>query len=87
MRRIIVTIITIVAILAAGSVILSGYVGWRLTHPARLYATILPSSVGVRYENVSFQSRVDHIRLSGWYMPAEEASAPWSSRTATRSTV
>jgi alpha-beta hydrolase superfamily lysophospholipase len=36
-----------------------------------LYATILPSSVGVRYENVSFQSRVDHIRLSGWYMPAK----------------
>jgi alpha-beta hydrolase superfamily lysophospholipase len=48
----------------------SAYVGWRMTHPARAYATTTPASAGLAYASITFPSRTDHIRLSGWFIPA-----------------
>lgn len=45
-----------------------------LTHPARVPLTTNPANYGLRYQNVSFFSRIDHIPLKGWFMPAASPS-------------
>jgi len=58
----------IVASLLTISVIfgISGYVGWKLTHPGREKVSDTPATVGLSYEDVSFKSREDGIDLKGW---------------------
>ena len=60
-------IIVILAILVA---IISAYTDEILVHPVRMPITTNPRNYGLRYQNVSFLSRVDHTHLRGWFIPA-----------------
>ncbi|HWE61785.1 MAG TPA: alpha/beta fold hydrolase [Chloroflexota bacterium] len=51
-------------------VLLSGYVGWQLTHPARNYPSPTPAALGLSYSNVQFPSQQGNILLRGWFLPA-----------------
>ncbi|MDU2063466.1 MAG: alpha/beta fold hydrolase [Sporomusaceae bacterium] len=51
---------------------LSAYIGWALTHPHRKALRELPSEAGLTYENISFFSRQDSLKMSGWLLPAKE---------------
>ncbi len=62
------TALTVLATLGTGAV--SFDVGWRLTHPTRRPITKTPAAYGLAYGPVRFPSRVDHLRLSGWLLPA-----------------
>lgn len=64
-------IIGFVALLLILSGILgvSGYVGWNLTHPARVALDSDPGSVGLTFENIVFPSRVDGLHMKGWLIP------------------
>ncbi len=62
------TIALIIVVILVGTV--SAYSDEVLIHPARMPVTTNPGKYGLRYQNVSFLSRVDHIQLSGWFIPA-----------------
>lgn len=42
----------------------------QLTHPARKPVTETPAIEGLAYQSIRFPSRVDHLSLSGWLIPA-----------------
>jgi dipeptidyl aminopeptidase/acylaminoacyl peptidase len=58
----------IIVVILVGAI--SAYSDEVLTHPMRIPITSNPADYGLSYQNVSFLSRVDHIRLSGWFIPA-----------------
>jgi alpha-beta hydrolase superfamily lysophospholipase len=70
LRRLLIIASGTVAIVVLVCLAVAAYVGWRMTHPARSYASATPASIGLAYTNVTFRSRIDDIRLSGWYIPA-----------------
>lgn len=51
---------------------IAGYIGWQLTHPQRRPIDTTPSAWGMKYENISFTSRIDNIPLQGWMVAAPE---------------
>lgn len=69
LRRVVAWLLTASSVLTLAYTGLSLYVATRLAYvpPTPLYAT--PISLGASYRNVSFLSRDDHVRLSGWYIP------------------
>jgi len=58
-----------------GCIVISGLVGWYLTHPIREPVVSNPSEFGLKYQDVEFSSREDSVKLSGWYIPAENSKA------------
>ena len=64
------TFAVILVILAILVVALSACLDEILTHLDRRPITTNPGHYGLKYENVSFLSRIDHIRLNGWFIPA-----------------
>jgi pimeloyl-ACP methyl ester carboxylesterase len=69
-RRLLIVLAMAASVLVVGSFGISGYIGWRLTHPSRVYATQTPATAGLAYSNVLFSSREGGVQLSGWFMPA-----------------
>jgi len=49
---------------------ISVYVGWNLTHPARVHVVQAAAAGSTRFEDVSFPSREDKITIRGWFLPA-----------------
>lgn len=68
--RWILTIVIILIVLIVASGVLSFIVGWKATHPSRIPVKNTPTKYGLSYKNVTFTSRVDHVQLSGWLIPA-----------------
>ena len=67
------TIITVAAValvvlLVGGYFGISAYTADRLSRPERWALTSTPSQYGLPYEDVTFNSTVDNIKLSGWYI-------------------
>ena len=67
--------IWIVAIIAGAYILLAGFLFVFQSHyvyyPER-FLSADPASIGVYFESVSFETR-DGVRLSGWYVPRENA--------------
>lgn len=53
---------------------ISYYVGWNLTHPKRKPVKKTPSAFELTYHNIQFPSRIDHLHIKGWLIPADSAS-------------
>lgn len=49
-------------------------VAWHLIHPQRKPIVRTPKAYALPYRNIHFPSTVDHLRLSGWLIPAANAS-------------
>lgn len=68
-----VTIGAVVVLIVGAMIGIALTVGWRLTHPPRKPVTMQPEMFQITaYESVWFPSRDPNIRLSGWYIRAEE---------------
>jgi uncharacterized protein len=52
---------------------ISAYLGNSLTKAERLPVEGDPSQLGLRYENISFNSVVDRLKLAGWLLPADNS--------------
>jgi uncharacterized protein len=62
----------LVVIAMLGSFGMSFYVGWNLTHPKRTPITLTPEKYHLAYQKVVFPSRVDHLHIDGWFIPADK---------------
>ena len=58
----------VVALLVVGYFGVSAYIADKLSRPARNPPTHTPAEYGLEYEDVEFNSTVDNIPLSGWYI-------------------
>lgn len=68
--RLLLSILLIIStVLIFAYVALSLYISTQLVYVTQkpLYAT--PASLGLKFQYVTFTSRVDHIRLRGWFIP------------------
>lgn len=45
------------------------YVATRIEYTPPLPITQTPAAFGLQYQNVTFSSRIDHLRLRGWFIP------------------
>ncbi len=75
-RLITYSIIGILLIVVIGTLGVSAYVGWSLTHPQRESLTSTPATYNLTYTEVSFKSRSGDVSLNGWLIPS-----PGSDRT------
>ena len=68
-RRAVILLLTFASVITVIYTSLSVYVATQLVYvpPTPLYAT--PSALGMTYKNVTFQSRIDHVQLQGWFIP------------------
>ncbi|MHB9146360.1 MAG: alpha/beta hydrolase [Symbiobacteriia bacterium] len=69
-RRVLGVVASLLAVAVLGTVGLSVFVGWGLTHPKRGAVNETPASVGLAFETVQFPSDVDGVTLRGWFLPA-----------------
>lgn len=53
------------------TILMSVYVGLKLTVPKRDSIKDTPKEYGLTYEDVSFKSKKDNIILKGWWIPAQ----------------
>jgi len=67
-----IAVILVVLVILVG--LISAYSDEVLIRPVRMPITSNPGNYGLRYQNVLFLSRGDHIHLSGWFIPALSAS-------------
>lgn len=51
--------------------LISFYVGWRLTHPSKNPITKTPSSYQLSYQDISFLSEDNKTHLKGWLIPSQ----------------
>ncbi|WP_409341175.1 alpha/beta hydrolase [Paenibacillus sp. MBLB4367] len=58
--------IIVLLVLVLGSVGISGYVGWSLSHPAKQALSTTPESVGIPFKSIEFPSRKKDVTLKGW---------------------
>jgi dipeptidyl aminopeptidase/acylaminoacyl peptidase len=65
----------IVILTVIGCMGISAFVGWNLTHPERIAVVGNPGEFGLKYQDVSFPSQQDQLKLSGWYIPSEDSKA------------
>jgi uncharacterized protein len=67
-RRVLVGAVVIIALVIVAYFGISAFVADRLSRPERHALTRTPAEYGLPFENVHFDSTVDNIPLSGWYI-------------------
>lgn len=80
-RRIITYSIILIIVLSLGSVGVSTYVGWSLTHPDRMVIDDSPSNYGLVYEDVEFKSADGDVKLSGWWIDSRRNGTAQNGKT------
>lgn len=65
---------------------ISAVVADKLSHPTRHAITRNPTDIGLKYENVQFNSTVDNVPLKGWYLdsPGSKVIVMMHGRNGTR---
>lgn len=69
LRKFIVALVVITEILTFFYAGISVYAATRVEYQAPLPITSTPAAYGLSYRDVTFYSRVDHLRLRGWFIP------------------
>ncbi|MCL6442339.1 MAG: alpha/beta hydrolase [Alicyclobacillus sp.] len=72
---IITTIGCFVLLVTISVVIVSYIVTYKLTHPPRRKLHINPSKYGLTWDYVTFQSRIDFVPLSGWFIKSHSSTS------------
>ncbi|MEW9668369.1 alpha/beta hydrolase [Ammoniphilus sp. 3BR4] len=64
--------ISFIALLCLGLLAMTYYVGWSLTHPARIPIERKPDAYQLGYEEIEFANTSDGTLLKGWHIPAQD---------------
>lgn len=70
-KRIIIAFFVLIFLSFSSTLVISTYVGWSLTHPAHNKIVETPTKYDLKYENISFSSKLDAVDLKGWWIPAQ----------------
>lgn len=70
-RRGLLALLAVLCVVGLLTLLLSGYVGWSLSHPAANAVKGDPGQYQMSWRTVSFPSRGDHLRLPGWLIPGD----------------
>lgn len=73
-KKIIICFLGLVFLSFVTTVGISIYVGWSLTHPAHNKIVETPVKYDLKYEDISFNSKLDAVDLKGWWIPAQKNS-------------
>lgn len=73
-RRWLRAVVAVTLIAVVGSVAWSFYIGWSLTHLPRAKMPTNPRYWGMSYQTIRFPSAVDHLKIHGWWIPAQSAT-------------
>ncbi len=65
--------LALILVVAVAFLGISGFLGYSMTKVERVPIEENPALLGLKYEDVSFSSRVDELILSGWYLPARNS--------------
>jgi len=78
-KRLLLSLLAILLIIALAITGVSYYVGYSLIHPQRnlQYLNLTPADYHIPYQNVTFYSRRDHIKLDGWEMRTVTTQHRW----------
>jgi len=78
-KRLLLSLLAILLIIALAITGVSYYVGYSLIHPQRNlhYLNLTPADYHIPYQNVTFYSRRDHIKLDGWEMRTVTTQHRW----------
>lgn len=68
--KLVIALILVVVVAFLG---ISAYLGYSMTRVERVPVEEDPVRLGLKYEDVSFSSRVDEVALRGWYLPANDS--------------
>jgi len=66
-------LLALILVVVIASLGISGFMGSSMTKVERVPIKENPTSLGLKYEDVVFSSRVDEITLRGWYLPAKDS--------------
>ncbi|MGE5334204.1 MAG: alpha/beta hydrolase [Nitrososphaerota archaeon] len=67
--RIVASLLILTALLTAVYTGVAIFCAVSLTHPTHMSITETPAKFGLAYRDVAFESRTDHLKLRGWYIP------------------
>jgi len=70
-RKIIIAFLALIFLFFGGTLAISTYVGWNLTHPVHNKIVETPVKYDLKYENISFNSQLNAVELKGWWIPAQ----------------
>jgi uncharacterized protein len=68
-RRVIATLLIIAGTLSVGYLGISSYVAEQLVYRTPTPIQRTPGSLGLRFKDVTFPSRGDHLAIRGWFIP------------------
>lgn len=68
-RRFMLLLLLLSALLLFGYTAISLYTAMIVESPRPVPVTQTPAAFGLQYRDVSFSSRIDHVRLRGWFLP------------------
>jgi uncharacterized protein len=75
-RRVMRFVLWLILAVSALITTLAFFFARQVVRPPRQPLWATPDDVGLPYEDVQFPAREDGVRLSGWFIPAEQPSAP-----------
>ncbi|KZL91672.1 alpha/beta hydrolase [Clostridium magnum] len=73
-KNIIICFLGLVFLSFVTTVGISIYVGWSLTHPEHNKIVETPVKYDLKYEDISFNSKLDAVDLKGWWIPSQKNS-------------
>lgn len=80
-RKSLVLIVSLFALLFVVLVSVSLLVGYKVTHPSIKGIDKTPSDYKLTYEDVKFMNKKDDIQLKGWWIPTQLPSIDYPSKT------
>ena len=69
LRKVIMALLMLSGVLIFSYAGILAYVATRVEYSPPLPITKTPAAYGLRYRDVTFYSRIDHLRLRGWFIP------------------
>ena len=69
LRKVLVTLLVLTGVLTLLYAGVCAYIASRVEFAPPLPITRTPAAFGLEYRDVTFYSRIDHIRLRGWFIP------------------
>lgn len=73
-RRMVITILVLMLVIALAIVLISAYIGWEILHPPRTEVQAISSNIAPEFDELNFTGSNKDITLNGWYFKSKSSS-------------